>query len=102
VLQNKKALSKRGINWKAKPGGRRKKGKPRLRWMNDVELDLRNIGVTKWRTRVLDRTKWAPVVRKAKTKLSELQCYRRRNNFLNVESTGRQNQEEGETKENLD
>ena len=52
-----------------KPGGRRNKGRTRLRWMDDVELDLRNMGVTKRRTGVLDRTQWAPVVGEAKTKL---------------------------------
>jgi len=55
-----------------KPGRRKNKGRPRLRWMDDVELDLRNMGETKWRTRVLDTTQWAPVVREAKAKLSEL------------------------------
>lgn len=40
--------------------------------MDDVELDLRNMCITKWRTGVLDKTQWAPVVREAKTKLSEL------------------------------
>jgi len=30
--------------------------------MGDVELDLRNMVVTKWRTGVLDTTQWAPVV----------------------------------------
>lgn len=49
-----------------------KQRRPRLRWTDDVELDLRNMGETKRRIRVLDRTQWAPVVREAKAKLSEL------------------------------
>jgi hypothetical protein len=55
-----------------KPGGRRNKGRARLKCMDYLELDLRNMSVTKWGTRVLDRTQWAPVVTEAKAKLSEL------------------------------
>ena len=40
-----------------KPGGRRKRGRPRIRWKDDVELDL-NKCVKRWRTRTLDRTGW--------------------------------------------
>jgi hypothetical protein len=51
-------------------GGR--KGRPRLRWMDGVELDWRYMGVKRWRTRVLDRIEWASVAREGKTKLKEL------------------------------
>jgi len=52
--------------------------------MDDVEFDLRDMGETKWRTRVLDKAQWAPVVRGAKAKLRELLCYRRRKHFQNM------------------
>ena len=32
--------------------GRRRRGRPRLRWINDVEDDLRKLGVKRWRTKV--------------------------------------------------
>jgi hypothetical protein len=34
------------------------KGKPGLRWMYDVEMDLRNMGKQGWRLRALDRREW--------------------------------------------
>jgi len=38
-----------------KQGGGRKKVRSTLRWMDDVELNLRNVGVKLARTSVLDR-----------------------------------------------
>ena len=32
-----------------KPGGRRNKGRPRTRWLEDVEDGPRRIGVRRWR-----------------------------------------------------
>jgi hypothetical protein len=34
--------------------------------MDDVELDMRNMGVEERRTRALDRSQWAAVVREDK------------------------------------
>jgi hypothetical protein len=55
-----------------KPGRGRGKGRPTLRWVDDVELAVRNMGVKGWRTRILDRTEWASVVREAKARLKVL------------------------------
>jgi hypothetical protein len=52
-----------------KPGGGRETRRHRLRWMDYVEVDLRNMGVKRWRTTALDRRGWASVVREAKSKL---------------------------------
>ena len=49
--------------------GRRDRGRPRLRWIHDVEDDLRKLGVKRWRTKALDREEWASIVREAKGKL---------------------------------
>jgi hypothetical protein len=35
--------------------GRRGRGRPRLRWINDVEDDLRKLGVKRWRMKALER-----------------------------------------------
>ena len=52
----------------------KEKGRPRLRWMDDVELDLRNMAVKRWRGRALDRTEGTAVMREAKVKLKGMQC----------------------------
>jgi hypothetical protein len=57
---------------KARQDGGEEKGRPVLRWMDDVELDLRNMDVKRWRRRALDRTEWAFVIRKGKAKLKGL------------------------------
>ena len=49
--------------------GRRGKGRPKLRWINDVEDDLRKLGVKRWRKKALDREEWASVIREGKAKL---------------------------------
>ena len=42
----------------AKLDGRRKVGRPGLRWMDDVQVDLRKIGITNWRKKAIDRGEW--------------------------------------------
>jgi hypothetical protein len=54
--------------WKGTPGGRRIKGRPRLRWM-DVKLDMKYTDVKTRRTRTSDRIERASVVREAKSKI---------------------------------
>jgi hypothetical protein len=49
--------------------GRRGRGRPRLRWINGVEDDLRKLGKKRWRTKALDRVEWASIVREGKGKL---------------------------------
>jgi len=51
---------------------RRGRGRPRLRWINDVEDDLRKLSVKRWRTTALDREEWASIIREAKAKLKGL------------------------------
>jgi hypothetical protein len=35
--------------------GRRGRGRPRLRWINDVEVDVRKLSVRRWRMKALGR-----------------------------------------------
>ena len=49
--------------------GRRGRGRPKRRWINDVEDDLRKLGVKRWRTKALEREEWASIIKEAKAKL---------------------------------
>jgi len=42
--------------------GRRGRGQPRLRWINDVEDDFRKLCVERWRTKALNREEWASIL----------------------------------------
>jgi hypothetical protein len=53
----------------AKPEGRRGVGRPRLRWLDDVEADIKALGIKIWRIRAQDRKEWSAILREAKTKL---------------------------------
>jgi hypothetical protein len=46
-----------------KPDGRRKAGRPKLRWLDCIENDLKFMGIKKWRKKAEDRSVW-PVIQK--------------------------------------
>jgi len=48
---------------------RRGRGRPRLRCTNNVEDDLRKLGVKRWRTKASNREEWASIIRETKAKL---------------------------------
>jgi hypothetical protein len=53
----------------AKPEGRRGVGRPRLRWLDDVEADIKVLGIKRWRIRAQDRKERSAILREAKAKL---------------------------------
>ena len=57
--------------------GRRGRGRPTLRWINNVKDDLRKLSVKRWRTKALDREEWASIVREDKGKLKGPWRYRK-------------------------
>ena len=46
--------------------GIRRKGRRRKRWEEEVERDLKVLGVRRWRELVADRKKWKDIIRQAK------------------------------------
>jgi hypothetical protein len=55
-----------------KPGGKRRRVRPRLRWLDDMEADLRNMGIKRWRSRELHIEEWTSIIKVAKVKLRRL------------------------------
>ena len=52
------------------PDGKRKVGRPRLRWFDDVQADLKKTGIKRWRRlKAMDRNDWEAVMREAKARL---------------------------------
>ena len=47
--------------------GRRIRGRPRKRWIEDVEEDIQMMGVRGWRKLSMERTEWKKITEKAKT-----------------------------------
>jgi hypothetical protein len=44
---------------------RRKKEDPRLRWLDDIEEDLREAPVRRWRTKAVDSNEWQSILEEA-------------------------------------
>jgi len=49
--------------------GRRSRGRPRFRWINDVEDDLRELGVKRWRKKALEIEEWPSIIKEVKAKV---------------------------------
>jgi hypothetical protein len=49
-----------------KPEESRRRGRPRLRWMKDVEKDLLEMMVKRWRQKAVGKEEWASIVMEAK------------------------------------
>jgi hypothetical protein len=57
------------VVFNAKPEGRHGVGRPRLRWLDDVEADIKALGVKRWGIKAQDRKEWSAILREVKAKL---------------------------------
>lgn len=46
------------------PGGKRRKGRPRCRWIQEVTEDIRRAGISNWKVKTADRREWRDVCRR--------------------------------------
>jgi predicted alpha/beta hydrolase family esterase len=62
----------------------RKHWERRLRWLDDVVNDLRNVGVRQWRKKTEDRREWIGRMREANIRLKRTVWPRRRRTRLSA------------------
>jgi hypothetical protein len=62
---DEKRIPTRVLEWK--PTGRRIIGRPRKRWVEDIEEDIQSMGIRGWRKFSKERTEWRRITEKAKT-----------------------------------
>jgi len=60
-----KRTPKRILRWK--PISTRTRGRPRKRWIADIEVDFQIIGVRRWKKQCEERAEWKKITEKAKT-----------------------------------
>jgi hypothetical protein len=72
-----KILACKKMVFNAKPEGRRRDGRPRLRWLNDG-ADIKALGVKRWRIKAQDRKEWTGMLREAKVELKGPRSQRKR------------------------
>ena len=46
----------------------KRRGRPKMRWLDDVSTDLRKMGINEWRDGTRDREAWRRIVKEAKAR----------------------------------
>ena len=58
--------------FKTVPERTRKVGRPKLKWEDCIQQDIRTLGIRNWRTVALNRQEWQGLLRKARIHISLL------------------------------
>jgi hypothetical protein len=58
-------IPRRVLEWKLM--GRRNRGRPGKRWIEDIEKDIQIMGIRGWRKLCKERAEWKKITEKAKT-----------------------------------
>jgi len=76
--------------YKWKPHATRPKGRPRLRWDDDVRDDLRKMGVNNWKQKAQERKPWRGIIEQTKThRVVELRKKKKEDvDSINMEQSG--------------
>jgi len=64
IRMNNDRMLKKIFN--TKPGGVRSVGRPKLRWEDGIDQDMRILGVKNWKKVAPDRDEWAKLLKKAR------------------------------------
>ena len=65
MRMDEKRIPKRVFGWKQI--GRRIRGRPKKRWIEDIEEDIQTMGIRGWRKLCNERAEWKRMNEKAKT-----------------------------------
>jgi len=65
IRMDDKSMPKRILEWKLM--GTRIRGRPRKRWIVDIEEDMQIMGIRWWRKQFEERAEWKRITDKAKT-----------------------------------
>ena len=63
MRMDEKRIPKRVSEWK--PTERTIRGRPRKRWIEDIEEDTQSMGIRGWRKSSKERTEWKRITEKA-------------------------------------
>ena len=74
-----KRIPKRVQEWKLV--GRRNRGRPRKRWIEDSEEDIQIMGIRGWRKLCKERAEWKRITEKAKSTVGCKASKRQKKNF---------------------